>query len=141
MCLPCHLVSQAPYEDEEFARYQRLTVVHWCKVLGNPGFTELCILNDVKSGLLKSYLPLVKDLHKKRTVTTIDWSRLSSKSELYDRSLTTEITHNTVMLCWEKKKRIHIMKVKQCFLFLYTCKNVVSVHSNDRQFQKGVDII
>lgn len=123
--------------------YQWPIVVHWSKVLGSHRVIEWCILNDVKSGLLKSYLSLGKDLHKKTwTVTTTDWLRLSSKSELCDGSLTTETTHDTVMLHWKKKKKgIQIIKVKQCFLFLYTCKNMVSLYSNDRQFQNGVDVI
>lgn len=110
--------------------YQWPIVVHWSKVLGSHRVIEWCILNDVKSGLLKSYLSLGKDLHKKTwTVTTTDWLRLSSKSELCDGSLTTETTHDTVMLHWKKKKKRNSDYKSQTMLsfFVYMQKHGISV--------------
>lgn len=131
MSLPCYLVSQPLYEDGEFARH--INSWQWfigLKCLGVTGLLSYASLTMLNVACWNPWRPAQKTW----TITTIDWLRLSSKSELCDGSLPTETTHNTIMLHWGKKKGIQIIKVKQCFLFLYTCKNVVSVYSNDRQF-------
>lgn len=64
--------------------------------------TELRVLKDVKSSLLKTCLPLGKVLkHKPQSITTMGWLRLSSRPELCDKPLTTE---TTLLLCYTGKK-------------------------------------
>lgn len=85
--------------------YRQLTVVHWSKVLGSHGVIESCILNNVEWPA--EILSILEEgpAQKTWTITTVDWLTLSSKSELCDGSLTTETSHNTIMLHWGRKKK------------------------------------
>lgn len=118
--------------------YQRLRVVHWSKVLWSHRLLSYASLMILRGACWNAVYLWERTYTKTWIITTMEWLRLSSKSELCDGCLTTETAHN-LLLCYTGRKG-NSDDTSQTVL-LYTCKNVVSVYSNDRQFQKEVDII